>query len=206
MRNAALATFLRGGVIETLSAGAAKYSKLTPWDIGQSVFRSEVSGDSLNAWANRGLSYGTNASPFDSEGLPAQRVELIRDNKLMTFIAGQRYADYLGIAPTGAFGDLEVAPGTTPASSLLAEPYVEIVAFSWFNPDTVTGDFTSEIRLGYIVDGEQRRPFKGGVLVGNVLNALANVRWSQETGFFGDYHGPTTARFIALQVAGDDIS
>jgi hypothetical protein len=36
--------------------------------------------------------------------------------------------------------------------------------------------------------------------VGNLLDALANVRWSSETGFFGSYLGPTTARFGSLQV------
>ena len=62
----------------------------------------------------------------------------------------------------------------------MAEPHVEIVSFSWFNPDPITGDFATEIRLGYVVDGQGRRPFKGGLLIGNVLDALANVRWSRE--------------------------
>jgi hypothetical protein len=56
--------------------------------------------------------------------------------------------------------------------------------------------------LGYIADGAVRTPFKGGMLVGNVLDALADVRWSAETGFYGDYQGPTTARFGKLAVAG----
>ena len=50
--------------------------------------------------------------------------------------------------------------------------------------------------------GGRRMPFKGGALVGNLLDALANVRWSTETGFYGDYQGPTTARFGELVVAG----
>jgi PmbA protein len=79
---------------------------------------------------------------------------------------------------------------------------VEIVSFSWFNPDPVTGDFSTEIRLGYVVNGNGRRPFKGGLLIGNVLDALANVRWSRETGFYGNYFGPVAARFGQLTVAG----
>ena len=85
----------------------------------------------------------------------------------------------------------------------MSEPHVEVVAFSWFNPDGVTGEFASEIRLGYVVNGDKRTPFKGGMLVGNVLDALADVRWSAETGFYGDYQGPTTARFAQLTVAGE---
>jgi PmbA protein len=107
----------------------------------------------------------------------------------------------LRLPATGAFGDTEVAPGRTPAAELLAEPHVEIVTFSWFNPDGVTGDFACEIRLGYRVEGGVRTPFRGGMLVGNVLDALAAAQWSRESGFYGDYQGPTTARFGRLTVA-----
>jgi len=204
LRGHALAEFLNGGVLQTLSSGASKYSHLSAWEIGQSIFRGDVLGDPLTVWANRQLPYGTHANRFDDEGLPAQRVTLIENNRLATFIANQRYADYLAIPPTGTFGDIELPAGSTPAHALLAEPHVEVVAFSWFNPDGVTGEFASEIRLGYIVDENNRTPFKGGMLVGNVLDALAHVHWSRETGFYGDYAGPTTARFARLAVAGNE--
>ena len=103
---------------------------------------------------------------------------------------------------TGQFGDVELAPGPTPAAELLKEDHVEIVDFSWFNPDLISGDFSCEIRLGYVVEGGERKPFKGGMLVGNFLDALADVRWSADTGFYGNYLGPTTARFSELVVAG----
>lgn len=46
-----------------------------------------------------------------------------------------------------------------------------------------------------------RTPFKGGMLVGNVISALANAHWSAETEFHGTYTGPTTARFGELTVS-----
>jgi predicted Zn-dependent protease len=196
-----LGSFLNGGVLQTLAGGATKFSRLSSWEIGASVLRQPAQGDPLTVFANRALPFGTRSSRFDDDGLPAGRVELIRDGLLVAFAAGQRYASYLGIPATGEFGNVEIPAGATPAAELLAEPHVEIVAFSWFNPDPITGDFASEIRLGYLVEAGRRVPFRGGALVGNVLDALANVRWSAETGFFGDYQGPTTARFGDLTVA-----
>ena len=209
LRNDALTIFLagdnlNGSVIQTLASAASKYARLSPWESGNSVFRGEVKGDPLTVWSNRAMPFGTASDRFDAEGLPARRVELIRDNELVTFAAGQRYADYLKISPTGAFGNIELPPGKTPASILLAEPYVEIVQFSWFNPDTITGDFATEIRFGYLVENGKRKPFKGGQLVGNYMDALADVRWSAETGFFGGYLGPHTARFNELKIAGQE--
>lgn len=192
---------LGGGVLQTLGSAGSKYAKLSPWEIGKSVFRGEVKGDPLTVWANRRIPFGTSSNRFDGEGLPAQRVELIRENELVTFAASQRYADYLNLPATGAFGGVELPAGHIEASALLAEPYVEIIQFSWFNPDPITGDFASEIRLGYLVDNGVRKPFKGGQLIGNFLDALADVHWSAETGFFGNYLGPHTARFNHLKIA-----
>jgi predicted Zn-dependent protease len=209
---------LRGdGLVEFMASGStfgsvplgrfgsasSKYSRLTNWEIGKPVFRGEVKGDPLTVWANRTIPYGTDSSVFDSEGLPAQRVEFIRDNVLVNYTASQRYADYLGVPATGAFGVLELPPGRRNAASLLTEPHVEILHFSWFHPDPVTGNFASEIRFGYMVENGVRKPFKGGQLIGNYMDALADVCWSAETGFFGTYVGPHTARFNALKVAGE---
>ncbi|MGB8980269.1 MAG: metallopeptidase TldD-related protein [Anaerolineales bacterium] len=207
LRSAVLATFMagdgpRGGVLQSLGSASSKYAKVSSWEIGKPVFRNEVKGDPLTVWANRAIPFGTRSNRFDEEGLPARRVELIRDNELVTFAANQRYADYLNLPATGAFGGIEVPPGRTAAATLLAEPYVEIIQFSWFNPDPITGDFASEIRLGYLVENGSRKPFKGGQLIGNCMDALADVRWSAETGFFGSYLGPHTARFTDLKIAG----
>jgi predicted Zn-dependent protease len=209
LREEVLSTFmagdsLRGGVLHTLGSAEAKYAKISSWEIGKSVFRGEVNGDPLTVWANRCIPFGIYSNRFDEEGLPAQRVELIRDNELVAFAASQRYADYLGLPATGAFGGVELPPGQTETSVLLQEPYVEIIQFSWFNPNTVTGDFATEIRFGYLVQNGVRTPFRGAQLVGNYMDALANVRWSAETGMFGSYLGPHTARFNDLKIAGQD--
>ncbi len=205
LRNEVLAMFmagdnLLGGVLQNLGSAASKYAKVSSWEIGKSVFRGEVKGEPLTVWANRCLPFGTGSNRFDDEGLPARRVELIRENQLVTFAASQRYADYLNLPATGAFGSVELPPGQTAASALLAEPYIEIIQFSWFNPDPITGDFATEIRLGYLVRNGTRKPFRGGQLVGNYLDALADVHWSAETGFFGNYLGPHTARFSDLKI------
>ena len=209
LRGEVLATFmagdgLRGGVVHTLGSAEAKFAKISSWEIGKSVFRNEVKGDPLTVWANRCMPFGTYSSRFDEEGLPAQRLELIRKNELTAFAASQRYAEYLNLPATGDFGGVEVAPGSTSASALLSEPYVEIIQFSWFNPDFVTGDFATEIRFGYLVENGVHKPFRGGQLVGNFWEALADVRWSAEMGMFGNYLGPHTARFNTLRISGQD--
>lgn len=73
---------LAGSMIQTLSSASLKYSGETPWDIGKSIFREDVKGDDLNIWANRQLPYGVPTSAFDNEGIPAQRIALVKDNTI----------------------------------------------------------------------------------------------------------------------------
>jgi PmbA protein len=197
-----LAVMLAGSLFKMLSSASMKYTGETPWEIGKSIFREQVKGDAFQVWANRTLPYGMESSAFDNEGTPGQRIALIQDNKLESYIADQRFAHYLDIPVTGAFGNLEVQAGNTSESDLQAGPHVEIAEYSWFNPNPITGDFACEIRLGYVIDGGERKPFKGGMLVGNLLDALADVKWSSETGFYGNYQGPRSARFNKLKIAG----
>ena len=193
---------LSGSLLQTFSSASLKYSGETPWEVGKSIFREEVKGDDLTIWANRQLAYGVPSSAFDKEGIPAQRVPLVQENKLVSFMADQRFAHYLGLNPTGSFGSVEMPAGKTSLADLQAGTYVEIAEFSWFNPNSMNGNFACEIRLGYLVEEGKRKPFKGGMLVGNLLDALADVNWSTETGFYGNYLGPRGARFNSLQVAG----
>jgi PmbA protein len=202
LRGETLRVFFTAGVLPTLASASSKYRKYTTWEVGKPIFKGEPKGDPLTVWATRTLPYGTESGRFDTEGIPGRRVELIRRNILRHFSANQRYADYLDIPATGAFGNVEVASGTMSTGELLAEPHVEIVAFSWFDPDPITGEFASEIRQGYVVKNGRRKAFKGGLLLGNYLEALADARWSSEAGFYGSYSGPKVARFSQLRVAG----
>jgi len=102
------------------------------------------------------------------------------------------------------FGNLEIAPGTTPLAEL-ARPdvrLIQVVIWSAMMPDVITGDFVGEIRLGYEITPTGRRPIKGGSVSGNLFSALAGARFSQETVFQGDYLGPAAIRFPSLTVSG----
>jgi predicted Zn-dependent protease len=202
VRDATLASFVGGGPLRFLGTASNHYAKRSRWEIGQRVVPDGADGEPLTVWANRVLPFGTYSCRFDSEGIPGQRLLLIQDNVLRAFSASQRYAEYLDLPPTGDFGNIELPAGPSPAAQLLSPPYLEVADFSWFNPDPVTGDFATEIRLGYQVEDGSRKPFRGGLLIGNLLAALGRARWSRETGFFGEYQGPTTGRFEGLKVAG----
>jgi len=188
------------------SSGLMKYQNLARWEIGQSIYgEKQVQGEPLTLVADATLPWGVGSTPFDDDGLPGKRTTLVEEGVLRRFWADYRYAQYLGLSPTGAFGNLCIPEGQTSAIELLAsdERLFHVVSFAAMDPDPITGQFVGEIRLGYDVGAGGVQPFKGGALSGDMESALANVRFSQEMAFTSGYHGPEVALFGELSVGGE---
>jgi predicted Zn-dependent protease len=149
--------------------------------------------------------FGVRTSAWDHYGSPARNALLIEDGVFQRPWADTRYAQYLGVEPTGDIGNLTVGRGATSLEQLRSTahgPVYEVVAFSWFNPDPTTGDFSAEIRLGYRHDASGVRPIKGGSLVGNIFAAFGDARFSAEPFTDGVYYGPAAIRFADLKITG----
>lgn len=186
------------------ASAQAKFLGVSRFTPGEPVTSVPVVGDRLSLATDATLPFGTRTAPCDDDGVPAARVALVEDGVLRAYWAEQRYAQYLDIPATGAIANLVVGLGTTPTADFWGGvPVYEVVDFSWLNPDPISGDFASEIRLGYRHDPDGTvTPIKGGTLTGNLFAALADVRLAREPLFTGDYHGPAAIRFAELSIAG----
>jgi PmbA protein len=187
------------------AAAGTAYNKLSRFEVGQSVYGDQSpAGDRLTLRANALRPYGFSSHRFDGDGIPGQDVPVIEDGVLRARPATQRYAQYLGIAATGAPGNTEVRAGEASLRELLADgPLYHVVTFSFPDVDPLTGDFGWEIRLGYEVTAQGARPIKGGSASGNIFDAFGDVRFSKEQIELRDYAGPLAARFGSLSVSGE---
>jgi PmbA protein len=97
-----------------------------------------------------------------------------------------------------------VGAGAASEAELLRGPVIQLVSFADLGANPTTGDFVSEIRLGYEIGADgSKRPLKGGSVSGNVLDAFSDCRMSRETIKAGDYHGPRSIRFGKLVISGE---
>lgn len=179
------------------------YRKLSRFTVGEFVTPEEPKGDRLTLVSDATRPFGLRTSAYDSSGVPARNVTLIEGGVFKRPWAEARYAQYLDVEPTGEIGNLTVTRGATPLEQMRSAqsgPVYEIVAFSWFNPDAVSGDFSAEIRLGYRHDASGVTPIKGGSLVGNIFSAFGDARFSAEPFSDGTYYGPAAIRFANLTI------
>ncbi|PWK11213.1 metallopeptidase TldD-related protein [Tumebacillus permanentifrigoris] len=187
-------------------SGSLKYMKLTQVAPGEPFFGDQqVEGDPLDASYSSALPYGVKSFSFSAEGLPGRDITVVKDNVFRSYLASQRYADYLGVEATGEAGNLVLQPGSTPVAELLRGPVYYIVAFSAMMPNTFTGDFAVEIKLGYYIDEHgNRTPVKGGSVSGNLFDMLTHAKYAQEEVFSGAYKGPVAVRVEnRLTIAGE---
>ncbi|MGZ6308509.1 MAG: metallopeptidase TldD-related protein [Ktedonobacterales bacterium] len=188
------------------ASAQAAYRGISRFSAGDYITGARPSGDRLTLIGDATRPWGVRTAAFDEEGLPAEHVTVIEDGVFRRPWADTRYAAYLGIELTGAFGNVTVLPGRWGLDLLRSAaegPVYEIVSFSHLSPDAISGDFTVEIRLGYRHDDRGTAPFKGGTLSGNVFDMLADARFSAETFGDGNYFGPAAIRFANLTVSGE---
>jgi PmbA protein len=188
------------------ASGQAAFTKVSRFKSGELVAGYQPNSDRLTLISDAVRPWGVKTAAFDSEGLPGRAVTLIQDGVFVQHWAGMRYATYLDIPPTGEFANLTIQPGRWHLDDLRrtdSGPIYEIVAFSWMNPDPISGDFTVEIKLGYRHDATGSHPIKGGSLSGNVFAALAEAHLSEQTYSDGWYFGPAAIRFANLTISGE---
>lgn len=191
------------------ASGRLKYNRMITSEVGRPVVADgPAQGDMVTLWSNGLLSGARGSGRFDSYGTPAARVCLVKDNVLAAYLADKRYADYLGLPVTGELGNVEVAPGKTPFSTLTrpessdSPVLYHLQAFSAFEPNSITGAFSAEIRAGYEISAGGVRPIKGGSVSGVLHRDLLHCRLSSERSQRERALVPAGILFHRLTIAG----
>ena len=136
--------------------------------------------------------------PFDEWGDSSKNITLVKNNTIKNFISSRQYGFYTKNKLTGPFGQVEINLGNLNFKNLVYDEnnLIEILSFAWFNPDDISGDFSAEIRFGYIHKKGKKIPFYGGLFTGNVFEMLKNVKLSKDRIIEKGYSGPKYLKFL----------
>lgn len=183
------------------SSAEAAYRKLARFRPGELVTARRPAGEPLRLHIDPQIRFGTASAPFDRDGVGLRRQVLFEDGRLARYWATKEYADLLGVEATGAISNLVVPAGATPEADLLRDGVtLQVVSFSWFNPDPITADFATEIRLAYERRRGRERPVRGGAVQGNLFEAFRRATFAREVEWIGSYRGPRSIRWEGLAV------
>jgi PmbA protein len=184
-----------GSVISSHSTGSAKVNLVSKFSLGE-----KVASENLTVISDGLYPYGLMTSEFDDEGVPQRKNILIDNGVFKDYVYDQYYAikdkressgnglrqedvfysfdTKYGGMPSNRISNFYVEPGKKTVQELIEEVKHGVLVdhFSWLSPDPTSGNFSSEIRVGYYIDnGQISKPIKGGLVAGNFFELMKNI-------------------------------
>lgn len=178
------------------------YSNISQLKIGDNIQGESIDGDLINISLNPTMENSTHSVPYDMDGITLSKINLFENGILKQYHGSSRYSYYLNVEPTGSILNIDIKPGSKSLKELKKSPHVELISFSDFQLNPVTGDFGGEIRLGWYYDGEKTIPITGGSVSGNINNIHKHMYLSKETQQCNGFKAPKTVQMFNVSIAG----
>ncbi len=186
------------------ASGGAAYEGWSKLERNKPVV-ADRTGEALSLLSDPTLEGGLSSFSFDDTGLAGRRVVVVNDGVFVDRPLDQKHACWLDQPATSSWGNIVVSSGASSTEALLQRgerPLYHLSRFSQLSPHPTTGSFSGEVRLGFVVDGSQRTPIKGGSITGNVFEAFQRARFSSERTVRGRMHVPRALRLDGIALTG----
>lgn len=178
---------------------ASVYAHANLLSVGDAL-QSAPQADKLNVTMRAAMPSCPASAAFDADGYALTDRQIIKDGRLVALYGTHRFAQYLGEAPTGALGCVDVKEGTLSAAQLSATPHLELIYLSGLQVDVYNDYIGGEVRLAYYYDGARTLPVTGIAISGKLSDALNTVQLSRERTTLGGYSGPAKLKMDGLNI------
>ena len=173
------------------------YRGMSDWKIGDMV-----APENLTMRAVRSLSNSSRNFAYDEEGAPIRDLTLIDHGKAVSYMGSRQFAQYLGMDSSFIASNIVVDGGTESAADLRTGDFLEVVEFSDFQVDLITGDIAGEIRLAYLHQGGKVTPVCGGSVSGSFPELSKTMRFSKESRQYNTILIPSVTRLQGVTITG----
>lgn len=162
---------------------------------------------------------GYGSGPFDSEGAPAGRINLVSKGVFSSILSNSYYSKKLGIPLTGSatrsikappsigVSNMYLKPGSRSLAELISGTHNGILITDLMGVHTaneITGDFSLGASGILIENGRTTRAVRGFAVAGNVLGLFAQVTdIGSDLRFFGSVGAPSL-RVSEISIGGKD--
>ena len=179
-----------------LSAGMV-YRGISDWKTGDTVAPAEMTLQTATFLPN-----SSENGAYDSEGARIRDVTLIDCGKAVRYWGSRQFSQYLGLEDSFAANNFVVSGGSASAEELRQGEWLEVVEFSDFQVDDVTGDIAGEIRLAYLHRDGKTVPVSGGSVSGSMNELVKGMELSAERRQYNTLLIPALTRLNGVTVTG----
>ena len=176
---------------------ALVYRGMSDWKTGDTV-----APENLTLRAVRTLPNSSWNMPYDEEGAPIRDLDLIDRGKAVSYWGTRQFSQYLKLENAFDLYNFAVSGGTEAAADLRTGDFLEVVEFSDFQVDEITGDIAGEIRLAYLHRDGKVTPVSGGSISGSMAELGKTMRFSKESRQYNCHLIPAVTRLSGVTVTG----
>lgn len=176
---------------------AMVYRGISDWKPGDTVAPANLTLQAVKYLPNSSMN-----AAYDSEGAPIRDLSLIERGKAVSYWGSRQFSQYLGVDDSFQASNFTVSGGTESEGDLRTGDYLEVVEFSDFQCDAITGDIAGEIRLAYLHQGDQVTPVSGGSVSGSMTEMIDTFRFSKELRQYDRLLIPSVTRLAGVTVTG----
>ena len=177
------------------------YRRMSDWQVGKPIAE-DIRGDKVTVEALRRLPNSSRNRGFDPEGAPITDTVILRDSVPARILGSRMFSCYMGLEDSFLPSNIQVSGGSRSEEELRRGQYLEVVEFSDFQVDSMTGDIFGEIRLAYWHDGETVTPVSGGSLSGSMLDFVQELYMSREQAQYDSMRIPALTLLKGVTVTG----
>ena len=175
--------------------------KISDWEIGKPVAE-EMKGDKVTLRAVPELPNSSMNMPVDRENSLIRDRYLIREGVAENYCGSRQFSQYLGLSESSMITNLVVEGGLLSEAQIREGDYLEVVEFSDFQVDSLSGDIAGEIRLGYLHRGGKTTIVTGGSVSGSMNDAVKEMVFSKETEQYNNRVIPKVTLLKGLRITG----
>lgn len=180
----------------------SKYNHLHENSVGDNIQGEKVFGDLVTIKATPQIPNSIDNTYYDADGFLLEEKTIIENGILKNMLANTRYAYYFNLNPTGNLRNLIVSGGNQTENDLRETPYLEVISFSAFQMDPMTGFFGGEFRLAIYHDGNKEIPLTQGAVSTNIKEAQKEMYFSKETVQSRNVITPKIVKFNKMTIVG----
>lgn len=179
------------------------YEKMSTTKLNENIQGEDIKGDIISMKLDPSLRNSSFSTPYDQDGYPLKEVTIYDKGVLKNYWGANRYASYLNIETTGDIHNIVIEGGSKSINEFKSQPYIELLEFSDFQMNPLTGNFSGEIRLGRYFDGEKTIPVTGGSISGLLKDVQSHMYFSKELQQSNNFVGPETIQLFGLNISGN---
>ena len=185
--------------LNKMSAGSV-YRKISDWKIGEPVCTGE--GDKITLKAVSRLENSSMDFEVDEEGSEIFDRFIIRNGVAENYWGSRQFSQYVGLDRSSIVHNAVFEGGQKDKADVRTGDFLEVVEFSSFQVDFLSGEIAGEIRLGYLHKDGEVSVVTGGSVSGSMTDAAGTMEFSRETVQYDTMVIPEVTKLKALRISG----